>query len=147
MPPTIFDADRRAALIARLDRLRPDATPRWGRFDAARMIAHLTEAFRMAAGELQAPRKLMPFRPLVRWLMLYMLPFPKGAPTAPALLARRPTDWDADLARLRGVIDAVRAPTPDASTPEHPIFGAMRARDWGVLMYKHVDHHLRQFGV
>ena len=29
----------------------------------------------------------------------------------------------------------------------HPIFGMMRASEWQLSGYRHVDHHVRQFGV
>ncbi len=146
MTATLYDAARREEILARLDRLRPDARAAWGAFDAPRMVSHLVEAFRMATGELQVPRKFVPLRPLVRRLFIHLLPFPKGAPTAPQLLARAPAAWPDDLARLRALIAAVRAPVIGARIPEHPIFGPMSADDWGVLLYKHADHHLRQFG-
>ncbi len=147
MASTLYDDVRRDEILRRLDRLRADARPAWGRMDAPRMVSHLLEAYRMAAGELRVPRKLVPLRGLVRHLFIHRLPFPKGAPTAPALLARVPESWPEDVARLRAMIDAVRAPAPGAALAEHPIFGDMSARDWGVLLWKHTDHHLRQFGV
>jgi len=89
----------------------------------------------------------IPLRALVKWIALYVLPFPRGAPTAPGLLGRVPDAWDADLSRLRERIAAAREPAPDEPLGEHPLFGRMSPRDWGVLLYKHCDHHFRQFGV
>lgn len=73
MPHTIYDSARRQALAERLDRLSASTSPRWGRMDASRMVCHLLEAFRMPAGELRIPRRFVPFRALMRWLMLYVL--------------------------------------------------------------------------
>lgn len=147
MAATLYDASVREAVLQRIDRLRPDATPRWGRMTAPQMIAHLTEAFRMPSGDLHIRRRFVPLRPLVRWLLLYVLPFPKGAPTARELLARIPDSWEADRTRFRALVAGVREPAPGSPVGDHPIFGAMSVRDWGVLLYKHTDHHLRQFGV
>ena len=87
--PTFWDPAARQALVARLDRLTSDATPAWGRFTVAGMAAHLNDAARMALGELPVRQKWMPIRytPL-RQLVIFALPMPKGAPTAPELLAR-----------------------------------------------------------
>lgn len=145
--PTLYDAEHRDEILRRLDGLRADARPAWGRMDAPRMVSHLLEAYRMASGELKVPRKPVPLRALVRYLFIHRLPFPKGAPTAPALLARAPESWPDDVARLRAMIDGVRAPSPGAALAEHPIFGTMSAHDWGALLWKHTDHHLRQFRV
>jgi len=141
-----IDADRQA-LLARFDRLRPEARPQWGSMTAPKMVAHLIEAFRMPHGELQMPRWFVPLRGLVRRLVIYVLPFPKSAPTAPALLARIPGSWPEDAARLRALIAESTPPDPAVRIGEHPIFGTMSPRDWGVLLYKHTDHHLRQFGL
>lgn len=147
MATTIHDDVARAALLRRLDALRPELTPRWGRMSAPQMVTHLIEAYRMPSGELQMKRVAMPLRPLLRWLMLYLLPFPKGAPTARELLARVPDSWEADVATLRAAIAAATKPPSGARVGEHPLFGRMSVRDWGVLLYKHTDHHFRQFGI
>lgn len=147
MATSIYDARARDALLRRLDALRPDMQPRWGRMSAPQMVTHLLEAYRMPSGDLRIRRMKMPFRALVRWLMLYVLPFPKGAPTAPQLLARVPATWATDIAALRAAMSAATRPAPGAPLGDHPLFGAMTADDWGVLLHKHTDHHFRQFGI
>ena len=145
--PTIFDPAARAALLARLDRLTPDRTARWGRMSAPQMVSHLIESYRFGSGELSLPRWPVPFRRLVTWLALYVVPFPKGAPAAPALLTRVPDSWPQDVEALRVRIATFAPPPPGAPRPPHPIFGVLRDADLGVLAYKHTDHHFRQFGV
>lgn len=145
--PSLYQAERRAELVDRLSHLTADRPARWGRFTAPQMVTHLLEAGRMAAGELQVPERPLPMQFVLRPLFIYVLPFPKGAPTAPLLLARAPASWDGDVAALRAAIDAVREPPAGALLPEHPAFGKMNARDWGVLRYKHTDHHFRQFDI
>lgn len=147
MAKTLYDARHRAELLARLDALEPTRTPAWGRMTAPQMVAHLTEAYRMPHGDLRIRRRRVPGRALVRWLLLYVLPFPKGAPTARELLARVPTTWPDDLARLRSLIAESAPPDPAVAIGDHPLFGELSPKDWGVLLYKHTDHHLRQFGV
>lgn len=145
--PTIYDAGARQQLLDRLDRLAPGTSPRWGRMTAPEMVSHLLESYRFGAGQLALPRWPIPFRPLVRWLALYVFPFPKSAPAAPALLARTPATWDGDVAALRAAIATFAPPPTGMPRPSHPVFGTMSDTDLGVLAYKHTDHHLRQFGV
>lgn len=145
--PSLYDPARRQELVARLARLRPDAAARWGRFTAPKMLTHLIEAMRMASGELTVPPRHLPLLPILRPLVIHVFPFPKGAPTAREMLSRPPATWEEDVATLRARIEAVREPAPGARLPDHPAFGPMSARDWGVLMYKHADHHFRQFGI
>ena len=87
---------------------------------------------------------------LVRWLVIHVMPFPKGAPTAPALLERGNTTQlaiDSERATFTALLDKLAARKGAASWPDHPAFGPMTEHDWGVLAYRHVDHHFRQFGI
>jgi Protein of unknown function (DUF1569) len=147
--PTIQNAATRASIHARLDRLRPELKPAWGRMSAAQMLAHLTDAFKMAVGELPvAPKN----RPIMRtWffkrLFFTVIPFPKSAPTATELVSRVPDAWSDELATLKVWLDRVGMPSPTQRWAAHPLFGTLSGQEWGVLAHKHMDHHLRQFGV
>jgi hypothetical protein len=146
--PTIWDDATRAALVARARQLTPQHTAKWGTLTVAGMLAHLNEAARMTLGDLAVNAKAPPFLKLapVRYLLVHVLPMPKGAPTAPELLARcRAADLAAEQATFATLCDRLGRAT--ALAPAHPAFGRMTRRDWGVLSHKHADHHLRQFGV
>lgn len=146
--PTIFDSAARAAIRARVDHLAPERTPRWGKMSAGKMVVHLRDALRMGTGELKCAPKNTPLRnPIVKRLVIYVAPWPKGTPTAPELLEAAPGDWQADLDALRALIDRYGAQDPRAAWPEHPTFGKLSGRMWGVLAWRHLDHHLKQFGV
>lgn len=144
--PTLRNAADREKIVARLDRVTEGATPRWGEFTAAKMLAHMSDACRMSLGELVVPRKKFPFVGSfpVKQLVLYVLPFPKNSPTAPEIIARAPESFEAERAQLKSLIARLDG---NMGRQAHPIFGALTADEWGVLGYKHLDHHLRQFGV
>jgi hypothetical protein len=146
---SMWDAQSAAEIRNRVARVSPDRTGAWGRMSAPEMVCHLADSLKMALGELQVAAKKMPIRyPPLKQLIVYLAPFPKNAPTAPELRARPPRDWPADVADLEAAIDrfAARGRDETASWPEHPAFGRLSRRAWGVLAYRHVDHHLRQFG-
>lgn len=147
--PSLADAPARAALLARLARLSPDATPAWGRMTAPQVLAHLTDALRMAVGELSCTPKHVPVARAfpVKHLLLYVLPIPKGVPTAPELIARTAEDWPGEQARCAALAARFDAASAPRTWPAHPFFGPLTASQWGWLAYKHMDHHLRQFGV
>ena len=146
---TVFNLDDRLTLARRLDALAPDASPRWGRMDCPQMLAHLSDGVRMALGELRdhdaGARAAAPARRFAH-AVIHWLPFPKGAPTAPELLARRATDCQAECAELKHLLERLGAMEGAREWPEHPAFGRLNSRDWGTLVHRHVDHHLRQFG-
>jgi hypothetical protein len=147
--PTLWDPAARRALADRAGRLAPDARPRWGRFTAPEMVAHLVQSLKMASGEVptgpKGPRALRRF-PL-KQLVVYVLPVPKGVRTAPELLARAPQSWNGEVEEFRAMLERFALKSRGDAWPDHPAFGAMSARGWGVLTWKHLDHHLRQFGV
>jgi Protein of unknown function (DUF1569) len=133
----------------RVARLSPDCTARWGRMSTQQMVCHLTESLKMALGELRVEPKRLPIRyPPLKQLVVYAAPFPKNAPTAPELvITATPLPWSDDVARLETLIDRFTSCAADSEWPEHPAFGRLSRRAWGVLAYRHLDHHLRQFGV
>ena len=145
---TVWNAGDRRDLCERLTRLQPDATGRWGSMTASEMVAHLVDATRMALGDLPCVGRRLPIRyaPL-KQLIIYWLPFPKGVPTAPELLVRRSLSWRAEVDELTALLERLGREPADRAWPEHPAFGRLTRRAWGVLVYRHTDHHLRQFGV
>ena len=148
MPKSIHDPAARAALLARVDQLNPAAPARFGAMTAPRMVTHLIESARMAVGDLPVRARPSFLRNrLVRYLILYVFPFPKGAPTAQELLARVPASWAADIAALKAGIERAAAVGPHGVWAHHPAFGDLSGADWGVLIHKHTDHHISQFGV
>jgi hypothetical protein len=146
---SIWNEHDRVGLLERLRKLKPDTLPRWGRMTAPAMVAHCIQTIRMADGTLPIVRSHLPFRyaPL-KQLIVYMLPFPKNVPTAPELIARPAGEWTSDLRELATLLDELAAGDPfHRRWPAHPAFGNLSPRAWGVLGYKHLDHHLRQFGI
>ena len=146
MPRSLSDARARQELIDRLERLSPEAKPLWGKMTAPQMVAHLADWMRMAKGQLKAAPKNRALRfPPMKQLAIYWLPFPKGVPTAPELISRKPLGWTVECAAVRQHVQGFEnLPT---RWPEHPVFGKMSSKAWCVLGYRHMDHHLRQFGI
>ena len=145
---SLWQAPARDELVQRLERLTPDARPAWGRLAAPQMVAHVADALRMAFGDLPTASKGLPVRytPL-KQLIIYWIPFPRNAPTAPELIARAPGDWEAEVRACRTLVERFGTePATRQQWPEHPAFGALTRHQWGVLAYRHTDHHLRQFG-
>jgi hypothetical protein len=144
---SIWQDESRKELSDRVGGLTWDHRAQWGKFTAPRMVCHLSDSLRMAMGELPVKSRHLPIRyPPLKQLIIYVAPFPKSAPTAPELLTREPREWVKDIADLRGLLDRAAATSTTDGWPEHPAFGALSRRAWGVLIYRHMDHHLRQFG-
>lgn len=147
--PTLADQVTRASLVTRIGQLTPERVPRWGRMNAPQMLAHCADALRMAYGEVRCEPKRVPIVQLgiVKWLVIHVLPFPKSAPTAPELVARVPESWDQERQQLIALVHRFGEESARTSWPLHPLFGKLTGTQWGQLGWKHLDHHLGQFGV
>ena len=144
---TLLDPRVEGEMLDRLMKLAPDARGRWGRMSAARMLRHLANAIRMATGDLRIARRETPLRLFpIKQLIVFILPFPHGAPTAPALVVKEEVDFEAERRTVAELIGAFTKRDLQA-WPEHPAFGPLSREQWGVMVWKHVDHHFRQFGV
>jgi hypothetical protein len=143
---SIWQRDSERELTDRVGRLAWDRPAEWGSFTAPKMVCHLADSLRMAMGELKVAAKRLPIRyPPLKQLIVYVAPFPKGAPTAPELLQRQPREWTTDVADVQSLLARAAATSTTSAWPEHPAFGRLSRRAWGVLIYRHMDHHLRQF--
>lgn len=147
----IFDDDVRSKLEVRVRSLRPDGRRRWGRMSPHGAICHLSDAFRLALGEKPAAPQRGRFKSLTRFVALH-LPFdwPHGIVTVPEAEqgcgGTTPIEFEHDRAELLALIARFSAARPDELQPAHPMLGAMSTREWGRWGYRHLDHHLRQFG-
>jgi len=146
---TLFDAASTEEIQRRMERLRPDAPALWGKMTAPQMVCHLIDAFRISLGEEPVTVRWTPLRiyPL-RWLLVYVLPWPKGKlPTTPEFQRTKPSTWEADQAAWKAALERfVEHGRKGGPFGPHRAFGVLSNSEWGRLVYLHCDHHLRQFG-
>lgn len=145
---SIFEPSACNEVMVRLDRLVPESPNIWGRMNAAQMVCHLCDALRQALGEIDAHPVKSPLAVFpVNWLLIHVLPWPKGKARSPReFLQRKPATWEADLAECKRLVRTMSSRGANAAWPTSPTFGRISGKSWGVLAYKHLDHHLRQFG-
>jgi uncharacterized protein DUF1569 len=145
---SIWNTTAQRELHDRLTMLAAGRRARWGKMSAQQMVRHLSESLKMALGELKVSPKKLPIRyPPLKQLIIYVAPFPKHAPTAPELvITTTPNEWMRDVDELQALVDRFTARGKQGPWVDHPAFGRLSARAWGVLVYRHMDHHLRQFG-
>lgn len=148
-PPSLFAPADQAALLARIRSLTPATPALWGRMNVAQMLAHLQIALASAVGETKRPRSLLGrvVGRLAKRSALGPKPFGKGLPTDKSFVVKDPREFQRERDGLTARLDALARGGPSAFT-DHPhiFFGPLTPPEWDLLMWKHVDHHLRQFG-
>jgi hypothetical protein len=115
----------------------------------AQALAHCSTAMEMAVGKIHPPRMFIGriLGPLVKRKVLAG-PMSRNAPTAKILVVADQRDLAAERERLRSLVAHFAAAGPQGCTTHpHVFFGNLTPDEWAALMYKHVDHHLQQFGV
>ncbi len=146
---TLFPPADAQAILARIETLRPDSPRRWGKMDPAQALAHLAIAMDGACDTAAQKQTLLGriVTPFILGMVLGEKPFAKGSPTDPTYVVPDARDFAREKARLAEGIDRfVRRGDAQPTYPIHPFFGRLNGEQWGRLAWKHLDHHLRQFG-
>jgi len=145
----LFTEADRQEILGRLRRLGPASSRQWGKMNPAQMLAHCTAALAVATGDLPRKQVLIGklLSPFVRSSILGEKPFPRNSPTDPAFVISEERDFEKEREGLVAIIHRFAELGADAAAPrEHSFLGRLSGMEWGVMMYKHLDHHLRQFG-
>jgi uncharacterized protein DUF1569 len=146
----LFEPSTVTEVQTRLGRLQPDSPRLWGKMHPAQAVAHLSASLETALGDAKPPRMLigLVIGRLIKGLAIGNdKPMQKNAPTVPSFVISNPRDLEIERKRLSTLIDRFAQAGPaGCTTHPHSFFGPLRPQEWAVLMYKHLDHHLRQFG-
>ena len=148
---TLFDPACVQEVTQRLSTLSPGNPRKWGKMNSAQMLAHCSLGLEMAAGEIRPPRALVGriLGPVIKPMALRdEEPMRRNSPTAKELVVfGEDKDFETERERLSVLIDRFAAAGAAGCTSHpHTFFGSLTSDEWAVLMYKHLDHHLRQFG-
>ncbi|MEO6668952.1 MAG: DUF1569 domain-containing protein [Ferruginibacter sp.] len=146
---TLFDKHTYDLVIGRLEKLSPAATAKWGKMNVAQMLAHCKEAFKVPLTEKKIPRMMI--GRLMGWMIKSKLhddsTWKPGLPTAPAFIIKNERNFNDEKKGLTELVNKFFQLGPNGiSKHPHPMFGRFTEEQWGKAMYKHLDHHLRQFG-
>ena len=148
----LFDAATARAIRSRIERMRPDDQRQWGSMNAAQALAHCSGVLELALGE-RRPARLLIGR-LLGWAIKPIAlgndtPLRRNTPTLPELVMHDDRDFEAERKQLLATIDRfvqIRGGARICTTHPHPFFGRLTPGEWAIHQYKHLDHHLRQFG-
>ena len=146
---SLLVANDRQAMVERVGRVTPSSRRLWGRMTAEEMLSHLAKALHMALGDLSVPpvgKAIFRVFP-VKHLIAFVLPFPKNVSTATELLPSPTASIEAAHDEVVELLERFATAPQEGNGPSHPLFGVLTWKQWGVLQFRHADHHLRQFGI
>ena len=144
---SLFEDEVKQEIINRINMLRPASQRKWGKMDVAQMLAHVQLPLKVAYGE-HTPKGNF----LIRVLSVFFKsnlynnkPFSKNLPTDKTFKIADSRNFIAEKESLVNMVSAF-LPEKIAKRP-HPVFGPLTHEQWSKSQWKHLDHHLQQFGV
>ena len=141
----LHDPAVRDSIRARVEALSPTATRRWGRMSVGQMLWHCNQVLRTSFRDMQVVPRRPPFPVGALKFMLFRMPWPHGAPTAPEYMADVPRDFEAERKQSLELIDRFVARKIEQGGWGRAVFGQISGREWSCLQARHLDHHLKQF--
>lgn len=144
----LFDQDTFEELNTRINNLSEEAIPIWGKMEVAQMLNHC-----------QAPLNILldrnNYNLKSNWIaktffkksMYSDKPWAKNLPTVPAFKVVEPKEFEKEKESLLNLVEDAHNQKYSKKIKPHPVFGEFTKEQWGKMQYKHLDHHLRQFGV
>ncbi len=147
---TLFDKDTCDETLERLRRLTSETERQWGKMSPSQMMEHTARALEMATGDV--PMQQAFIGKAIGWIFkskfLGEQPFSQNSPTGPTLIIKDDPDFEATRERLSGLITRFHGLGDSGVDGNiHGFFGPLTGKQWGETQWKHVDHHLRQFGL
>jgi len=146
---TLFHGDGYREIESRFLALRPDAGAEWGKMHVAQMLAHCRVTMEVATGLVELPPSLMG-KLIGRWFRRKFSDdsrLSRNSPTHPRFVMTEQKDFAAERDRLLQLIrQFAEGGEANCTGRPHSFFGPLSSEEWGRGMYKHLDHHLRQFG-
>jgi hypothetical protein len=138
-------------VIYRINNLKPDTKPLWGKMDVAKMLAHCNVTYEFIYDSIHpVPNgfvKLL-LKLFVKKGVVNEVPYKKNLKTAPEFIISNERNFEKEKERLINYIKR----TADLGEShfdgkESRSFGKLNITEWNNMFYKHLDHHLSQFGV
>jgi hypothetical protein len=151
MIKSVFNAVDVAELKDRINKLTPQTAALWGKMNVSQMLAHANVSYEMAYTDKHPkPNAFLRFilKAFVKNVVVGPKPYKRNTPTAKAFIIGDGRDFETEKVRLLNYLDhTLQLGKEHFEGRESLSFGQLTADEWNVMFYKHLDHHLQQFGV
>lgn len=148
---SLFETETQQIILSRIQNLNEASQPYWGKMNVAQMLTHCQKPLEVANGTLQLHTKIgfakkIMFK-LFKSAMYNDKPWQKNLGTVREFRITDSKEFASQKEKLTHVINEFSQLKEKTSWPTHPLFGNFTPEQWGKMQYKHLDHHLTQFGV
>ncbi len=147
---SVFNQNDTKELTARINSLKPDSVAVWGKMSVAQMLAHCNVTYEMVfENKHPKPNAIMRFilKSFVKQIVVGDKPYKKSSRTAPAFLIVDERNFEKEKNRLMSYIEKTQELGEIYfEGKESNSFGVLNKIEWNNMFYKHLDHHLKQFG-
>lgn len=143
----LFDPAVKQEIIDRINKLTPQTQHLWGKMNVAQMLAHVQLPISCAFGTHQVKGSflLKLLGPLFKGILYNDKPYKQGLPTDPTYVVVDSKDFENEK---QGLLEKLNRFSGETIVLEnHPVWGKMTKEQWSRATWKHLDHHLKQFGV
>lgn len=144
---SLFDGNTLTEIRDRLNLLNPKSQALWGKMDVGQMLAHCQQPLLVSLGRGQLKPRFFPLAFLFKKMLYNDNPWKKNLPTTKSFKITDPRQFHTEKAALEILIDEFYTRKNEKHWDPHPVFGNFTVQQWGQMQYKHLDHHLKQFGV
>ncbi|HLU51939.1 MAG TPA: DUF1569 domain-containing protein [Flavobacteriaceae bacterium] len=144
----LFHQEAAQEILQRIEKLTPESQALWGKMDVAQMLTHCGQVTKVPLQKITLAKPPFAFRmvfKLFKSVLYNDKPWKQGIPTAREFVISNPQDFSKAKNELVSLIEEFRT-LEGKSMPKHPTGITLTPEQWGKAQYKHLDHHLRQFG-
>lgn len=147
----IFEFEITSKLINRVNQLTPTTHNLWGKMNVSQMLAHCNVTYEMVyTDNYPKPSFIKEFilKKFIKKTVVGERPYPKNGRTAPQFIISNERDFEKEKNLLIDyLIKTQNLGETHFNRKTSHSFGRLSTKEWSNLFYKHIDHHLNQFGV
>lgn len=151
MTPNIFEKTTTDKLINRINQLNSSTQAKWGKMNVAQMLAHCNVTYEMAyENKHKAPGAFLKLilKAFIKKTVTNDVPYKKNSSTAPAFLIADERNFLNEKERLINYLNKTSELGASYFEGKESLsFGTLNSKEWNNMFYKHINHHLEQFGV
>ena len=147
---SLFNPEHNKEIVERINKLTPQSKAQWGKMNVGQAMAHCQQPLRVAYGDLKLKRTFFGFLlgGMVKKKLTGPADYDKNLPTDKHFIVSDQRNFETEKLKLIALVQKFASEGPKALTKEaHPFFGRLTTAEWDALQYKHLHHHLTQFGV